>query len=180
MFTEKILVMGRNVKISGTADYIIPLGVVGLGAFLLYKFGVFGDGAGTGSNNQSLEDANAAAVDTTLTQQQTAGEVQTLSDLQLQGAASSIYTMGTADSPDLYGIKNLLMQPQNLTDMTKLIKYFGTKAVGGSLLSFCQLFGYDCNKVDLAGFVQAVFQDNPDMINSINSYYQLQGIEFNF
>lgn len=40
--------MARGKKISGTADYIIPVAVVGLGVWGLYKLGIFGDSGGSG------------------------------------------------------------------------------------------------------------------------------------
>lgn len=42
--------------VGGTADYIIPLGVVGLGGFFMYKLGLFGSsgaGSGLGTNLQT-------------------------------------------------------------------------------------------------------------------------------
>jgi hypothetical protein len=46
-------------KVSGAADYIVPLAVVGLGAAVLYKFGFFdlfssGSGSGSGSGSPGL------------------------------------------------------------------------------------------------------------------------------
>jgi hypothetical protein len=44
--------MGK--KMSGTADYIIPLAVVGLGVFVLYKLGFIGNSSGSGSGGGGL------------------------------------------------------------------------------------------------------------------------------
>jgi hypothetical protein len=38
----------------------------------------------------------------------------------------------------------------------------------------------DCTAVDLAAFVRAIFSNQPGMLQSINSYYTAQGINFQF
>jgi hypothetical protein len=41
--------MAKSRKMAGTADYIIPLGIIGLGVFVMYKLGLFSpSGAGSG------------------------------------------------------------------------------------------------------------------------------------
>jgi hypothetical protein len=175
-------------KIGGTADYIIPLGVVGLGVFALYKFGLIG-GSGTAAapgattaNNASTTAANQSATTATAAANAAAGITPTMSAIAAQGVASQIYTAGTADTPDLNAIQSLLMQPLNIADLNQIIQYFGTKNVASStsIFNMCYQYGYNCTAVDLSAFVNMLYANQPGSLASINSYYTLQGINFQF
>jgi hypothetical protein len=57
-------------RVSGTADYIIPLGVIGLGVFALYKLGLIGSGATGGPASglaQKLSTAGSSMANTLAT-----------------------------------------------------------------------------------------------------------------
>jgi hypothetical protein len=162
-------------KIGGTADYILPLGILGLGVLVLYKMGVLGGtggpggSGGTGGNNTSLANANTAATTATAAQAAAAGQQPVLSPITLQGIASNVYSLGIADTPDLNQVENLLMQPDNTADLNAVIQYFGTKNVNSSSFNWCAVLDMDCTAVDLAAFVRAIFSNQPGMLQSINS-----------
>jgi hypothetical protein len=66
-------------KMSGTADYIVPLAVVGLGVFALYKLGFLGSGSGSGSGSGILPSLQSSS---TATQQATLATIQTFYNAQ--------------------------------------------------------------------------------------------------
>ena len=83
----------RRKKVSGTADYIIPLAVVGLGVFVLYKMGLIGGNSGGGGGGL-LPSAQSSS---TATQQATLVTLDTLQAFyNAQPAATNPF------SPDLY------------------------------------------------------------------------------
>jgi hypothetical protein len=173
-------------KVGSAADYIIPLGVVGVLGFLAWKF--FGSGGGggvgpsaAGANNQSLATANQQATAATAQQQAAAGEKAQMSAVQQQGLASQLYAQMSQDSPNLLTIKNLLMEPYTLTDLNAVIQYFGTKQVGSSGFNDCNLLGFNCSALDLPGWVALTFaNDTTGALATINGYYSTQGINYSF
>lgn len=62
-------------KMSGTADYIIPLAVVGLGVFALYKLGFLGGSSSSGGGGSVLPSLQSSS---TATQQATIATLDTL------------------------------------------------------------------------------------------------------
>lgn len=166
-----------------TLMMVVVLGAVGVGGYLVWKYVLSpgsnsGAGAGTGGNNQQLSDATKAAAAATLAAQAAAGQTQTLSDVQLEAIASTVRQLGQGDSPDLSQIEQELISVNNLTDLTKVIQYFGVVGVGGG--AFCDLMGIDCSTMNLASWVKVLYTNDPYTLSSINSFYTAQGINFQF
>lgn len=170
-------------RISGTADYIVPLGVVGILGFLAYKFFGGGGATGTGSNNDQLANANKTAIDNSMNKQAAAGEKATLSDVQAEAAASVIWGYYSGQTSTADQVEQALLEPNNLSDLLLIEKYFGTKKMNtGGSFNLCAVMDIDCGSVDLPNYVKAVFNDagHPDYLDSVNSYYTMQGINFQF
>lgn len=179
-------------KVGSAADYLIPLGILGIAGYIAYQY-FLGDGAnanpGTGlsaapstaGNNAGIQQASSAGTASTLATQAAAGQKQTYPSATLQGFASQIYTLGNQSSPDLSAIEGLLTQPNNLTDLTMMIQYFGTKAPDNflSAWSTCGALGLSCPQDDLPSFVRRIFGTDP-RLQSINQYYSETGINYQF
>jgi hypothetical protein len=177
-------------KVAGGADYILPIGALALIGGILYKLGLFSGSGATDTNNAAAAAANKAATDQTAAQQKAAGEVATLSPDTVASIANTVYTLGTTNLPSgpqaVAQIQNLLMQPLNLTDLNNVIASFGTRkaATDDGIFNACATFGYNCQALDLPSFVRTVFASDSvnqtDDLNAMNSYYTLQGINFQF
>jgi hypothetical protein len=169
-------------KVGSAADYIIPIGMVGVLGFIAWKF--FGSGGGASSasaNNQSVAAGVQASTAATAQQQAAAGETAHMSAVQQQGIASQLYAIMSQSSPDLLQVQQLLIQPATLTDLNAIIMYFGTKQVGSSGFNDCSLLGLNCSALDLPGGVTLTFSgDNMDYLGGVNSYYSAQGINYSF
>jgi hypothetical protein len=84
--------MRRRKKISGAADYIIPLAVVGLGFYVLNKFGLFGSGSGSGSSIPGGAYIPGTASSSPATQQQTLQIEDTIDNAaQALGSQNPLY-----------------------------------------------------------------------------------------
>lgn len=173
----------KRKAIAGGADYILPIGVLGLLGFLAYKFFGSGGPTGTGANNDQLAASNKAAVDQSLANQAAAGEKQTISDAAAQAAASEIWGYYSGGTSTADQVEQALMVPNNLTDLLLIEKYFGVKKMNtGGSMNLCALVDVDCGSVDLASYVKAVFNDagHPEYLESVNSFYTMQGINYQF
>ena len=171
-----LLLAGSGKKKVGAIDfssYILPVGLLVGGYFVFTKF----FGSGGPSNQQQQTQTNASAVQASLQKQQAAGETPTLTQAQAASFANDIFTKGTLSTPDQAGIENDLLQVINLSDLLLIIQAFGTKSINtGSFLNACAVAKIDCSAVDLGSFLKAVL--DADHINSLNSYWSLQNINY--
>lgn len=154
--------------------YIVPVALVVGGYLVAKKFGLFGSEAND-NNNSQIDSTTAAGVNAALQAAQNAGDFATLSDSQIAGMASTIYTLGTSDG-DTDTIKYTVIQCNTLTDLLNLIKAFGTKNVATSSFSTCALLGFNCTSVNLSGFLRATL--TADQMNQINGYFSSMGINY--
>ncbi len=166
----------RKKRISGTSDYILPIGILVGAYFILTKTGLFG--GDNGSNNEEIDKTTSDATASDLQKEQAAGGFQTVSDTQLANAAAAIYTAGISDTIDQDAIKWSIIQVNTNMDLLKLIQLFGTKKIAANAWSTCSLLGFNCQAVNLGAFVKVVL-DN-DHINDINNYLSAQGINYHF
>jgi len=157
---------------SGAADYILPVALIGGAAFAiwyLFKNGAGGllqSGAAT-ANAQSVQQ-NTQAVAAALP---TAGT--TLSDAQLNGIATAI--ANTTDSVD---VMTALRQLGSTADFNRVYQLFGTKQGSLSSISTCALLGFDCQSFDLVSWVDGIL-DSAEKA-SINSLLAANGINAQF
>jgi hypothetical protein len=169
-------------KISGGADYILPIGVLVVGGYLVWKYVLSpGSSSGQGQNNSTTANATAAAAAADLANSTAAGSVQTLSDSTLNGIATSLMTLfssfnGTQDSGNSQLARNLVIQINSLQDWNKLYSIFGTRNMNatGSWSSACSLWGYNCNALDLISSLRLYC--TADDIAVIDSYLAQMGI----
>lgn len=168
------------------SKYILPVGIIAVGALILYKFGsgLFGSGTGTGTNNNAVDTSSTSSITTSQQQAAAAGIPQTLTDAQCSAIANTVFTLGIAGSPTLgddaaYQVQWQLMQVNTITDLLKVFQYFGTRKVNnGSFISLCALLNISCDNVDMQSFVNAVL---PQYYRSqVNSYYSAQNINYQF
>jgi len=149
----------------------IPLGILFLVVIpLLKKFGLLGVSA--------QADANATAVDKSLTAAKNTGGSQSITnqtDATYTGWANQIYSLGGADPVDQQAIRNIVIQVDTLADMLSLVKAFGTRDVGGSFFSLCGLTGFQCPQMDLPTFLRATI---PDQLGTVNNYLSSMGINY--
>lgn len=176
-------------KVAGAESWIIPLGVLGLGAFALWKLGLFSGNfltnSGVSQGNAATSAANQQGTTDTAAQQQAKGEVQTITPVQAASIANQVYTIGQGGSSvDCSAIVNQLVEANNLTDLNAIIKAFGTRsAVTGGGLD-CSLLGINCASVDLPTFVRLVLSNSCDdgqmQLQNLNMYLSDTGINFQF
>jgi hypothetical protein len=175
-----LTVKKKSRRVGDAADMILPVGILGLGALVAWKLGLFSQSA-SAQNAASLTAANQAATASTASSLAAQGINPTLSAATLQSIASSIYTAGIQTPPDAATVTNSLSQVNNLADLNQVIAYFGTKNIGSSndIINACADFSLDCTAVDLTGFLQVVYQQaGGDYLSTINQFFSAQGINF--
>jgi hypothetical protein len=165
---------------SGGADYILPLAVVGGLAFVAYKF--FGGGAGgalpaTAQANQTAA-TNTQAVASAAVQANPAGRLAT--DPQLNSAADTIYHAGGGG--DLITMAHAISQGSGSNaDFYRMYQLFGTRPGNtGHLISFCGLLSFNCAALDLGDFVNASIGDDDYTRNQINEMLSANGVNYQF
>jgi hypothetical protein len=179
-----------NKKVSGAADYIIPLAVVGgigiLAYFLVTKLGGLLTTSNS-QNNKQTTDANASASAASQAQASAAGINPTLTPNQMAAIANQVYTLGTtgSDPSALTQINNQLTQVNNIADLNGIIAAFGTKeiATSSSLLNSCYALGFNCTAVGLSAFVDLVYQaldSTGGYLETLNEFLSAQNINFQF
>jgi hypothetical protein len=177
-------------KISGAADYIVPIGLIGIVAFALYKMGIFsGTFSGSGANNQGTTDANASAASQAAAQAAAQGIKATLSPNEAASIANSVYSLGVnaSDTSALSQITNLLSQVNNIADLNAIIAAFGTKKIpSGDITAWyntCLSLGVNCTSVGLGTFIDSVYQaydPSGGYLSNLNQFLQDQGINYSF
>jgi hypothetical protein len=165
--------MGK--KVSGAADYLVPLGILAIGGLAVWYFfkkgipGLLESGANT-QNNTSVDSSTAAAA----AQLPTAG--QTLSDADVNGLATTIYNAGSSN--DSTGVIHALSELTNTADFNRLVQLFGTKSGSTSSFSTCSLLGFNCQSFDLYTWVRAILSSGE--ISELNSLLSANGINAQF
>jgi hypothetical protein len=180
----------RGHRVSGPADYIIPLAVVGgigvLAYFLVSKLGSALTTANS-QNNTGTTTANQSAATASTAQASAAGINPTLTPNQMAAIANTVYTLGTsnpdASTPD--SINNQLTQVNNIADLNGVIAAFGTKniATSTSLLNTCYTLGLSCTSVGLQTFVDTVYNywdTTGSAMETLNEFLSSQGINYQF
>lgn len=149
-------------KIGDASSYIIPLGIVGAIAFILYKFGLFsGTATGTGANNAAATAAISQSTTATLASLAASGINPTLTPAQAATIANNIFSAGInhvsdTDSSGVATIFNLLTQCQNDADIYLIMQSFGTRQVASSSWSLCYAANIACDAIDLSTFITGI------------------------
>ena len=159
------------------SQYILPVGILVAGYFLLKNFGLFGGAAA--ANASSITSSTAGGATAALQQAKAAGDVATINQSQAASIANNIYNAGVADPVDQDTIQNQIIQANTLTDLLLIIQAFGTKQAGGTM---CSIFGgflsATCGTYDLASWVRANLDQTH--INNINGYLANESINYQF
>lgn len=168
--------MPKHQKVGKIADYILPLGVIGILGFLAYKFlGVAGNSATT-QNNAAIDQTTASTAAADVKQSQEKGVPQTLSDSTLAGLANSI-ELAINSGSDPLTVENYVVQVQTDTDWFRLVQLYGTRKFNsGGVFSSCALSAglWGCDSYDLQSSLRAFLP--ADKISNINTYFSDQGI----
>jgi uncharacterized membrane protein YdcZ (DUF606 family) len=162
----------------GASSYILPVGIVIAGYFILSKLGVFGDTAGD-KNAASINDTTLQGAADSLANAQAAGDPITISRAEAATIASTVFNAGTADPVDMDTIQNQVIQANSLSDLLLIIQAFGTKSAGGTA---CSLFGNilssTCATYTLPSFLRATL--DPSHMQAVNGYFSSMGINYQF
>lgn len=171
-------------KVSGFADYVLPIGILGLAAFALWKLGIFnGTATGTGANNK----LNNATTNTTATADWTSAggaASQTLSDTEINsligaivadiGANTSIFS-GSSYQQD---IVNQMSELGSLADLYRMYMLWGTRAVPTQEFNLCNTLDIDCSTVDLGTALHVTL--TPAQLATVNQDLAGNGINYVF
>lgn len=171
-------------KIAGPADYIIPLGLIGIAAFALYKMGLFsGGGSGTGGNN-TTQTANVQSAADKAFAQSAASVPQSIPDTQLNSMIGIMLNDATENTSIFSGssyqedIVNQMSELNNITDLLRLIDLWGTRAVPTTEFTLCNLIDIDCSKLDFGTFLKVTLSS--DQLNEVNQDLSGNGIDYQF
>jgi hypothetical protein len=174
----------RRKKVSGTADYIIPIGVIGLGALVLYKMGIFsGTATGTGANN-GVAEAQTVQSWTTAYNQSVQSTPQQLSDTQLNSMILEMLQDANSNTSIFAGSsyqEDIVTQMSNLgniTDLNRLGMLWGVRAVPTSQFNLCNTLDIDCTKIDLGAFLKVTL--TADQLAEVNQDLAGNGISYTF
>lgn len=166
----------RRRRVSGS-DYgwILPLGVIAVGGYLVYQFMNSSSlTTGTSANNATTDANTASTVANDLAASQAAGVQQTISDSTLSGYADTLFQLlGNGGDPGT--IAQTVDQVNNMTDWLRLVQLFGTRQFATSSFSTCALLGLGCQSYDLQSALRAVLPASE--IANINTYFSDQGIQ---
>jgi hypothetical protein len=178
-------------SVSGAADFILPVGILGIGVFVLYKMGLFGGSGNSTSPLLSNSVANNTAVANTATTAQAAYAAsaatvpQSLSDTELntivQNITSDVQQDAALGSGTQYtdDIVNQMSELNNITDLYRLMVLFGTQAANtGSWVSLCSTFGFNCSQLDLGSYLKVVL--SASQLAEVNQDLSGNGINYVF
>jgi hypothetical protein len=172
-------------KMSGVADYIVPLGIVGLAAYVLYKMGLFNGSLFdlSGGNNGKAAAQTSAIAHSAFTA--SAAKVpQSLDDTTLNTMLNTIISdagnncnigSGTGPTDD---IVSQLSNLDNITDLYRLMDLWGTRAMGTSCWGPCATIGVDCSQQDFGTFLHNIL--STDQLASVNEDLGGNGINYTF
>lgn len=172
-------------KISGgAADYIVPVGIIGILAFVAYKMGLF-SGTATGTGQQSAaQSANVTAANDQAYQQSATTVPQSLSDTQINTLIGIMENDAEENTSIFSGstyqqdIVTQMGQLGNITDLYRLIQLWGTRDVAGASGSVCDLLDVDCTAVDFGTFIHATLSSS--QLGQLNQLLQANGINYTF
>jgi hypothetical protein len=181
-------------RVSGSADYILPIALVLGGGFLLYQLfksgGLLNLTSGGGANNTGTAATNTAAAQATAAQLAAKGVVATITADQAASVANQIYTtgLGASDSSACITINNLLTGAiTNAADLNMIISAFGTKNIpSGNVTSWyntCISLGINCTAVGLGGFISAIYgayDTTGQYLQNLDSFLTAQNVNFQF
>jgi hypothetical protein len=169
----------KGKKISGdNSSYILPIGIVIAGYFILSKLGLFGQTAGD-QNSDSITQSTLQATSDSLAAAAAAGDIATLSTSDAATIANSIYNAGVSDPVDQNSIQRLIIQANTLTDLLNIIQQFGTKKAGGTACSlFGNLLSSTCTTYSLPSFLRATLDSQH--LGAVNGYFSSMNINYQF
>ena len=178
-------------RMAGASDYIIPIGLVGLAAFIAYKiFGGTG-GAGTGlstspgtSTNNAATNATTTSVSASAYTASAATTPQIVPDTTLNTMIQSMWNDWLSSTSVFAGssygddIVTQMGGLGNITDLYRLIQLFGTRAMPPSGVNLCNTLGLDCPQVDFGTFIHQALDTS--QLADLNTLLQTNGIEYTF
>jgi hypothetical protein len=171
-------------KVSGAADYIIPLGFIGIAGFIAWKMGLFSGTITASGQTNSTAAANTAATTAAAFKASSQAIPQSLTDTQLNSMVNTIMAdynsngdifSGTTYTDD---IVTQMSNLDNITDLYRLMMLFGTQPVSTAYISLCSEFGYDCEQLDLGSFLKVVLTS--DQLAQVNDDLAGNGIDYVF
>jgi hypothetical protein len=167
-------------KVSGGSDYILPLGILALGAAVAWKLGLFGTStSGGGGNANTTKATTAAATTNDVTAAQAAGIPQTLSNSTIAGLATTLNTLFSASPVDQSQVVLTVLQVNSQLDWALLEQAFGTRDYGNSddWFGLCSALGLDCKTLSLDSALQLIITDPTQKMN-LNSSFANIGVNF--
>jgi hypothetical protein len=171
-------------KVGSSSDWILPVGLLGIAAFVLYKMGIFsGTATGTGANN-AQQNANVTAAAASAYATSAAQVPQSLTDTQLNTLIGNMLNDAEENTAIFSGssyqqdIITQMGQLVNITDLYRLVQLWGTRNASGASGSICDLIDVDCTAVDFGTFIHATLTS--DQISQLNQLLQANGINYTF
>jgi hypothetical protein len=180
-------------RMAGAADYIVPIGLIGVAALVAYKLGLFGGtgGPGTGvstspgtGTNNTATNATTATVNQTAYTNSAASTPQIVPDTTLNQMISTMwsdYLSSTSIFADSSYGDDIVVQMGglgNITDLYRLIQLFGTRAMPSNGVNLCNTLGIDCSQVDFGTFIHNALSSS--QLANLNSLLTTNGIEYTF
>lgn len=170
-------------KIGDASQYIIPLGLLGLAGWVVYKYFISGTATGTGANN-ATQAANVASAAAAQYQASAANTPQAVPDATLNSMIGTMLSDAEQNTSMFSGsgpgddIVTTMGQLQNITDLYRLMQLWGTRNAAGASGSICDLIDIDCTAVDLGTFIHATL--SASQIVDLNQLIQANGINYTF
>ncbi len=171
-------------KMAGASDYILPIGIIGLIAFALYKSWIFsGTATGTGSNSSATASTTTSVNNAAYTES-AAAVAQEVPDTQLNGMIQTMFSDYLSSTSIFAGSSygdDIVIQMGNLaniTDLYRLIQLFGTRAMPAAGVNLCNTIDLDCPQVDFGTFIHNALSTS--QIADLNAMLADSGIDYTF
>jgi hypothetical protein len=171
-------------KMSGAADYIVPIGIIALIGFALYKMGIFsGTATGTGSNSAATT-SNTTAVTNAAFTASAAQVAQSMPDTTLNTMISTMFSDYLSSTSLFSGssyeddIVSQMSNVNNITDLYRLMQLFGTRAMPDKGVNLCNTIDLACPQVDFGTFIHNAL--DAAHIADLNSVLSGNGIQYTF
>lgn len=169
---------------SGAADYIIPIGLIAIVGYALYKSGILtGTFTGTGGNNQKTTDVTTTAANAAYTASAQTTP-QSIPDTTLNSMINSMFNDYLASTSIFAGssygddIVSQMSQLVNITDVYRIIQLFGTRAMPAPGVNLCNTIDIDCPQVDFGTFLKQALSTS--QLATLNSDLAGNGIDYQF